>query len=389
MSNPTQAIYTGIVTNYFGTPIAGATVIVLSGTLSGANIVSAPTNGVPGTPLATIYATLVNGSWLADPYGASTVSQLTNPIISDGGGNFSFAAASGWYVLQIYGPTIPTQLLEGIQINLGSSSGTGTVTSVALAADGVVYSSITGSPVTSAGTFTPVLASNNANTFLASPSGSSGQWTARVIAVADLPAATTAAQGIVKLAGDLGGTAASPTVVSTHLAAALPAAQGGTGVATANANLVFAGPTSGAAAAMTPRSLVIADIPTGLPYVPSGSFASPINLAGVTGSLSSTAIVASTSAAGVWQAAVTAWTTTAGVGGNTVTVTISNTALTNQQTQTTAACDLSTVGKQTCSVFTFYAAAASAINYSTTEVLGGSPPGAPQYSLSIRLTYLG
>jgi hypothetical protein len=54
------------------------------------------------------------------------------------------------------------------------------------------------------------------------------------IQAADLPAATGAAQGAIELTGDLGGTAASPQVVTTHLAAPLPLAQGGTGSATQN-----------------------------------------------------------------------------------------------------------------------------------------------------------
>jgi peptidoglycan/xylan/chitin deacetylase (PgdA/CDA1 family) len=41
--------------------------------------------------------------------------------------------------------------------------------------------------------------------------------------------ATTTSKGIVQLANDLSGTAASPTVVSTHLTSALPVNQGGTG----------------------------------------------------------------------------------------------------------------------------------------------------------------
>lgn len=41
--------------------------------------------------------------------------------------------------------------------------------------------------------------------------------------------ATTSAPGLVQLDGDLGGTATSPTVVSTHLSSALPVNQGGTG----------------------------------------------------------------------------------------------------------------------------------------------------------------
>ncbi len=43
--------------------------------------------------------------------------------------------------------------------------------------------------------------------------------------------ATSTAAGKIRLTGDLGGTAASPQVVATHLASPLPATQGGTGVA--------------------------------------------------------------------------------------------------------------------------------------------------------------
>lgn len=46
--------------------------------------------------------------------------------------------------------------------------------------------------------------------------------------------ASGTAPGFVQLAGDLGGTAASPTVVSTHLTSALPILQGGTGSTTQN-----------------------------------------------------------------------------------------------------------------------------------------------------------
>ena len=54
---------------------------------------------------------------------------------------------------------------------------------------------------------------------------------------------------------------ANTTILTTN--ALVTAAQGGTGVATANANLVFAGPVSGAAAAPTFRALTAADVPAG------------------------------------------------------------------------------------------------------------------------------
>lgn len=55
-----------------------------------------------------------------------------------------------------------------------------------------------------------------------------------------LPNATATAAGAVTLANDLGGTAALPTVVATHLSAPLPEAQGGSGAASLSSGLVTA-----------------------------------------------------------------------------------------------------------------------------------------------------
>lgn len=51
---------------------------------------------------------------------------------------------------------------------------------------------------------------------------------------ASVPDATASSKGAVQLSGDIGGTAASPQVTSTHLSAALPVSQGGTGSTTKN-----------------------------------------------------------------------------------------------------------------------------------------------------------
>lgn len=53
------------------------------------------------------------------------------------------------------------------------------------------------------------------------------------VASSGAPDATTSSKGIVQLTNDLNGTAAAPTVVSTHLSSALPINQGGTGQTTA------------------------------------------------------------------------------------------------------------------------------------------------------------
>jgi hypothetical protein len=56
-----------------------------------------------------------------------------------------------------------------------------------------------------------------------------GGWNCAQPTLAQLPLATSTALGAIQLAGDLGNAATSPQVTSTHLAAALPVSQGGTG----------------------------------------------------------------------------------------------------------------------------------------------------------------
>ena len=72
----------------------------------------------------------------------------------------------------------------------------------------------------------------------------------------------------------LGGTPATSLLAATSLTLGwtgqLAVSRGGTGVATATANTVFAGPTSGGAAAPSFRSLVAGDIPA-LPYNPAAA----------------------------------------------------------------------------------------------------------------------
>lgn len=63
-----------------------------------------------------------------------------------------------------------------------------------------------------------------------------------VVSVTNIPpSATPSTPGLIQLSGDLGGTATSPEVTSTHLSAPLPVAQGGTGAATAPAALTSLG----------------------------------------------------------------------------------------------------------------------------------------------------
>ena len=81
------------------------------------------------------------------------------------------------------------------------SSGSGTVTSVALTAP--AWLTVGGSPVTTAGTLALTGTSESANLVLASPNGSSGALTPRALAGADLPAISLAASGAGGVTGNL------------------------------------------------------------------------------------------------------------------------------------------------------------------------------------------
>lgn len=71
----------------------------------------------------------------------------------------------------------------------GSGGGSGTVTSVAYTGDGVVFNStVSGSPITTSGTFVPALLTQTANTGLLGPSsGSAASPTFRSLVSADIP----------------------------------------------------------------------------------------------------------------------------------------------------------------------------------------------------------
>jgi hypothetical protein len=105
----------------------------------------------------------------------------------------------------------------------GSSYGTGTVTSVGLSLPAIF--TVSGSPVTTAGTLTAALASQTANYFFAAPNGSAGAPTFRAIVAADVPT----------LNQNTTGTAANVTGI-------VAVANGGSGQATAQLAMnTFAG----------------------------------------------------------------------------------------------------------------------------------------------------
>ena len=134
--------------------------------------------------------------------------------------------------------------------------GTGTVTSVGLALPSIM--SVSGSPVTTTGTLTGTLTTQAANSLFAGPiSGAGATPTFRALTTADI-----AGLGV--------GTVTSvgmtvPSILSVTPSTITTSGSFALSLTTESANQIFAGPSSGAAATPTFRSLTSADIPA-LPY---------------------------------------------------------------------------------------------------------------------------
>ena len=161
----------GVVQDQTGRPIQGASVAVyVAGTI---------------TPLVTIFE--ASGSRTAP------VNQL-NPMITDASGEYSFAAADGDYDIVITGGNISSKTIPNVilvdELTTFPSPQLGTVTSVSLTAPAFI--TVTGSPVTGAGTLGLTMASQLQNLSLASPDGVGGAPSFRALVTGDLPAAGTA-----------------------------------------------------------------------------------------------------------------------------------------------------------------------------------------------------
>ena len=184
---------------------------------------------------------------------------------------------------------------DGTWAGVAGAAG-GTVTSVGISAPSQF--SVSGSPVTGAGTLSFAWATQTANLVLAGPiSGSAAAPTFRSLVGADLPvfgaSGASHAPGAVPDPGSTAGTSrylredgtwaavaggGSGTVSSVALAAPAeftvtgsPITGSGTlsfSKANQSANLIYAGPGSGAAAAPAFRALAYADLPNGVPGKP-------------------------------------------------------------------------------------------------------------------------
>jgi hypothetical protein len=135
-----------------------------------------------------------------------------------------------------------------------NGSGTGSVTSVGLAAPPSEFS-VSGSPVTSAGTLTLIKQVQAANTLWAGPTlGAPAQPSFRPLSSADLPAGTGTVTSVAQTVPAEFAITGSPITTTGTLAITKQ---------TQNPNYVWAGPTTGPVAQPTFRALVTGDLPAG------------------------------------------------------------------------------------------------------------------------------
>lgn len=231
--------YDGNVRNGQGFALSGVDVYVCTQPAS--------TGAIPPSPLATIYSD------------SAGLVPLTNPVKTDGLGNFFFYAASGAYTLVIYDPNngIATLVLPDQAV---LTPGGGSVTSVDLSMPAEF--AVSGNPITGAGTIVVAKNNQNANLVYAGPSGGGAAAPSfRAMVAADLPAAVQAI------------------------------------VAAIAANTVLAGPTSGSPAAPAARQLVAADISgivattfSATPTFDASKFACPVFTITLTGNVTSSVV---------------------------------------------------------------------------------------------------
>lgn len=191
--------------------------------------------------------------------GVVATSTLPNPVFTDGNGYWFAYCAAGLYTVQVFDPSITTQVYPDQQN--GTVAG-GSVLSVGLTGDGVLFNStVTGSPVTTTGTLnlsSSILTQSPNFVFAGPTSGGAANPTFRALVLADLPAGIGAVTSV-------GATLTVPAIFSSSVTGSPITSTGTLGltISLANeaANSVFAGPTSGGSSLPTFRALVIADIP--------------------------------------------------------------------------------------------------------------------------------
>jgi hypothetical protein len=245
--------------------VVGSYLQITGGNPAGYNgvwqVVSVSGNNVTVTTPFTLLSPANPGAYVSG--GTVATSALPNPFLTDSLGNFDFYAPAGTYTIQIYDTSgrMPNPLVFADQAIVAGGAGAGSVTSVGLTMPAEF--AVAGSPIVGAGSFAVTKANQNANLVYAGPgSGGAAAPTFRSLVALDLPAGTgtVTSVGIALVVPGIltgSGVAGSPIVGAGTITITLT-------LANQNANLVFAGPAAGGAAAPTFRALTTADAPGGL-----------------------------------------------------------------------------------------------------------------------------
>jgi hypothetical protein len=249
-----------------GSPITGAGTLTLTKATQSPNLVYAgPSSGSPAQPgfrnlvLADLPSGLPNGTVtsvaLAPPSSIITVSG--SPITTSGTLTESLVSQVANFVWA--GPTTGSAAAPAFRgLVAADIPSLSYVTSVGLSLPGIF--TVSGSPVTAAGTLSATLNAELANTMWAGPvSGGSSTPAFRALVAADIPTLSYVAS--VALAAPPEFTVSGSPVTGSGTLTFAKNSQ--------TANLVYAGPTSGGVAAPTFRSLVAADLPGGVGSVTS------------------------------------------------------------------------------------------------------------------------
>jgi hypothetical protein len=266
-----------------GSPVTSSGTLSFTLVSQSANTIFAgPTLGTPSTPtfrslvladLPPETGTLQSVSLVAAPH----VFNVTgSPVTGTSGGfNVTFLQQTAHWVLAapVGGDGVPS---FRALVASDFPAGTGTVTSVALSVPAALLS-VSGSPVTTSGTFAVSLVTQTANTVFAGPTtGGPSAPTFRLLVASDLPAGTgTVTSVALSVPAVLLSVTGSPVTTSGTLAVSL---------VTQTANTVLAGPTTGGPSTPTFRSLVVADLPVGTGTVTSVALTVPGVLLSVSGS---------------------------------------------------------------------------------------------------------
>ena len=243
--------------------VAGAFISASGFTPTGYNGIWQVVSASAVSPFPVVVTTPYTLAAVANPgtvtgVGTVTTSALPNPFFTDSLGNFFFYAGAGIYTVQIYDSLSRITPLVLADQNVVAGGGSGSVTSVTLVMPGEF--SVAGSPITSSGTFTVTKGNQSANQIYAGPSsGSAVPPTFRSLVAADLPAGTGTVTSVAH-------TLTAPASTFTTSVVGSPVTSAGTIADTItfvnqNANVVFAGPASGAAGQPTWRSLNAQDFP--------------------------------------------------------------------------------------------------------------------------------